>query len=444
MSDGQTGLETQDKLCNTWADNNGHSIVHTAADRHTGNSHPWNRKNLRPWVTDPELIAQYDGIIAYRLDRLSRGDDESTSAIEQWARDNGKVLLTEDGLIYPCEGADGIRWDVTKRIAHEEWLKTSERYKRMQSHLRDNNFLVGRPPYGFRVTEKDNHKTLTPDPVTGPVLREAIDRYLAGASLRDVCLWLGDGWTPVTLSQLFRNESLIGRRKARNGSKTLLKHDPLINRDTWDKLQAMLAGKANRKGVAPKSTAMLTSIAVCSVCGGPMYRLNAGNKRADGTRSTILYYRCHGNDRNPSQCKLMVSLPELDAFVSQQIDGIYGHHPVYELVTVPGDGREDEIAELERDIRELDLDDPDYDRKLSQLRTERSRLKTLPAAPGRTEKRATGRTMRQEWAELDSDAERRDWLLKRAIKVEVHKPVSDSRIMLDSQYEIELLPIPGR
>jgi len=140
----------------------------------------------------------------------------------------------------------------------------------------------------------------------------------------------------------------------------------------------------------------------------------------------------------------MVSLPELDAFVSQQIDGIYGHHPVYELVTVPGDGREDEIAELERDIRELDLDDPDYDRKLSQLRTERSRLKTLPAAPGRTEKRATGRTMRQEWAELDSDAERRDWLLKRAIKVEVHKPVSDSRVMLDSQYEIELLPIPGR
>ena len=68
--------------------------------------------------------------------RPSRGDNQSTNAIEAWAYENGKQLLTEDGLVFPCEGADGIRWDVTKRIAHEEWLKDSERYRRMQADLK--------------------------------------------------------------------------------------------------------------------------------------------------------------------------------------------------------------------------------------------------------------------------------------------------------------------
>ena len=74
-------------------------------------------------VYDRGRIALYDGVWpTARPPR--RGDDASTSAIEEWARVHNKLLLTEDGLIYPCEGTDGIRWDISKRIAHEEWLKT--------------------------------------------------------------------------------------------------------------------------------------------------------------------------------------------------------------------------------------------------------------------------------------------------------------------------------
>jgi resolvase-like protein len=104
LAPGQTGLDSQDAESTRWAERAGHAVVHIAADRKSGTSQPWDRPNLRPWVTEPEKLAQYDGVLAYRLDRLSRGDNASTNAIEQWAHDHGKQLLTVDGLTFPCEG----------------------------------------------------------------------------------------------------------------------------------------------------------------------------------------------------------------------------------------------------------------------------------------------------------------------------------------------------
>ena len=44
-----------------------------------------------------------------------------------------------------------MRWELGATGAREKWEKTSRRYLRMQKWLRDNGYLVGRPPYGYRV-----------------------------------------------------------------------------------------------------------------------------------------------------------------------------------------------------------------------------------------------------------------------------------------------------
>lgn len=446
----QTGIDSRDKQVQQWAAANGHTIIHTAADKKSGTVQPWNRPSLKPWVTEPQKIALYDGIVAAEFDRLSRGDKMSTNEIEKWAHDHGKMLITVDGLVFPSEGMEGAIWDFKARQSHQEWLNTSKRYKRMQGHLRDSNFLVGKPAWFMQVAEKDNHKTLVPHPVNAEWARKAIERYLAGESYRQICKWLdcegvktvtGGTWSPVSLGQLLRNESLIGRRKDSSG-KTILKHDPIISRETWDRLQAMLDQKASRKGVAPKQSAMLTSIAVCSLCGGPMYRIGSSYKLASGQTAKKEYYRCHGTDRDPSTCGLMVSLTTLDAWVSDRIMAAYGAVLMTETVVIPGEGYTEEIAELERDIRELDLDDPQYDSRFASLRAERSRLKALPNRPTRTEKRETGKTIAQEWEAL-AEADRRPWMLGR-FKVIVGKPVSESQLMLDSEHEIEMMPSPFR
>ena len=57
LSDGQTGLDTQDAESTAWAEREGHEVVHVAVDRKTGTSPIWDRKNLRPWVTEDARLA---------------------------------------------------------------------------------------------------------------------------------------------------------------------------------------------------------------------------------------------------------------------------------------------------------------------------------------------------------------------------------------------------
>jgi hypothetical protein len=58
------GLDTQDTRSRNWAEREGHDVLAVVADTRSGTVAPWDRRNLRPWVTDPERIAQYDAIVA--------------------------------------------------------------------------------------------------------------------------------------------------------------------------------------------------------------------------------------------------------------------------------------------------------------------------------------------------------------------------------------------
>jgi site-specific DNA recombinase len=430
LSDGQTGLDTQDAECGVWAKANGHTVVHTAADRKSGTSAPWDRPNLRPWVTEPARLAQYDAVLAYRLDRLSRGDDESTSDIEAWARRHGKQLLTVDGLEYPCEGDAGIRWDVTKRIAHQEWRNASERYRRMQRHLRSEGYLVGKPVYGFTPgpdpgRPASGHHILVLHPAEAAFIREAVSRYLAGASLREVCKWLDSAgsvprseraaatWSPSSLDKVFRNTSLIGRRSDENG-RLIMRHEPVLDLETWDKLQAEMDRRAKRTGVAPAGTALLTGVAVCAICGGPMYRVACSGRRKDGSKNTNLYYRCHGSSRDRSTCRNLVPLAELDSWVDQQVRTNGGQ--VTEVRVTPGSGHDDEIAQVDADIAALDPDDTDWLAKVQEFRAERARLKALPSEPAVVSEEIAPFSVGDIWALLDP-AQRREYLLSAGVTV---------------------------
>jgi hypothetical protein len=88
------------------------------ADHKSGKSHLWDRPNLRPWVTDPELLAKYDAIVALNVDSLTRADDEGVDAMKAWARAQGKSLLISSASArFPSEGTEGIIWDTMIRVA---------------------------------------------------------------------------------------------------------------------------------------------------------------------------------------------------------------------------------------------------------------------------------------------------------------------------------------
>jgi Recombinase len=93
----------------------------------------------------------------------------------------------------------------------------------------------------------------------------------------------GGKWSTATVSDMLHNPVLIGRRTDASG-KTILKVEPILDRKTWDALQTKQSGRAKTTGGKPK--AMLTGVAVCGLCGVPLYRQTT---KAKG--KTYLYYR---------------------------------------------------------------------------------------------------------------------------------------------------------
>jgi DNA invertase Pin-like site-specific DNA recombinase len=401
---GQTGIETQDASVRQWAEAQGHKIIWTAEDHKSGTTDPWDRPGLRPWVTDPERIAQYDGIVAYRLDRLSRGPKASTNRIETWAHDHGKVLLTEDGLRFPCEGAEGIRWDVTARIAHEEWLKTSERYKRAQGWLRANGFAVGKAPYGYRIVAAAGsvHKHYEPDPETAPVVREIFRMFAGGAPMSEICEHLG-GWHRNKLARILANPAYSGQRT------DLLPMPELVDPATWNRVQALLRQKGTRRGRANDGTALLTGMLFCARCHSPMYRLTTLDKRSG---ITYRYYRCHGTG-GKSECSLMLRRETVDEAACAIVAETFGSGRAYRTEPVPGHDWSADIARADLQLAQLvpqlqagRITAAEYAAEAARIAAERERLAGLEPVPASVRKTDAGMSEADDWLTWDQQRQR--------------------------------------
>ena len=150
------GIDTQDEKSRAFCEREGMIVVGVVADTKSGTVAPWDRKNLKPWVTEPEKMALYDAVVAYKTDRWSRGTQEDFTRIEFWATQHGKRLIIVDGPQYPARAdkfdSDYWQWQAEKMAARREWELGRERVARATDALRRENKFAGRIPWGY-VTE---------------------------------------------------------------------------------------------------------------------------------------------------------------------------------------------------------------------------------------------------------------------------------------------------
>jgi DNA invertase Pin-like site-specific DNA recombinase len=435
LGDASTGLDKQDEAARRYADAYSYLIVDTAADTNvSGDSDPFARPELGPWLTRPELAEKYDGIIAATLDRLARNSRYLTK-LKDWAAEHGKqIIVISPALRWPIEPDDlgsKIMWEIFGILAEYELDMIKRRSAETRTKLLGDNKLVGRPPWGFLVVDAPGgHKTLAPDPQLALYVRALADRYLAGDSLLALARWLdaegippmhGGRWNPGSVSQVLRNPALVGRRKNADGQ-TVLTFEGILDPAIWDRLQRKMAANSDRRGKVRSDPAMLTGVLYCALCGRIMHRREVTSKRKGGGRYVWHGYRCDGTAKDPSTCRNMIPRAEVEDWVNEGMSGpMYADLEVIERVTIPSHGHEAELALIEQDIRSLDLDAPDFLDRQAALLAERRRLLALPAEPERTEDRPLGVTVAEHWPTL-TDAEKRAYLLAAGAKVYAANP----------------------
>ena len=178
-----------------------------------------------------------------------------------------------------------FRGYASNRVPTSEHAIT-KRNRETQAWLKANDYLVGRPPFGYVTVPKDDHKTLAPDPEYAPIVRELARRFIAGESTTELASWLdsesiptpadvtrlranlpstGGRWWHSTIAKLFRNSMMIGQRRDKAGN-IVLRVEPLVDISTWRQVIARLDTEPHKRGSAAKDTAMLTGVIFCGKC----------------------------------------------------------------------------------------------------------------------------------------------------------------------------------
>jgi DNA invertase Pin-like site-specific DNA recombinase len=327
LHDGSTGLDSQETETVRLAEAEGHEVVAVVQDAVSGAKDILRRKRLKPWMTEPEYLSRYDGIVVYRMDRLTRGDSAETRRIEDWADANGKSLMTADGLVFPCEGADGIRWDLAKRIAHDEWLRIRERYGRMQASVRSRGGYIGKTPFAMTLKPNGQGAKALARSEQWHLIEHAFE-LTPRMRLADIGAWLseqtGMQWHERTVLRLLRNPAYSSVPGYLRAQSVLDARAQMGRAAVGEKalLSRLLCGREGCDATGPKPS--------------PMYRIR--------TRSGV-FYRCAGRGPRRHGCGNIVPLAVLDRLVLHGLEW-WWREPHIERVFVPGDDVSEQIEAL--------------------------------------------------------------------------------------------------
>jgi len=398
-----TSIESQDEDARDWAEEQKLNVVATVPDVASGKKAMWQRENAKPWVTQPDLMAKYQAIVASKHDRISRSDWRDEGDLRRWAEDNHIALfLVEKELRWPPRpGAhyddDVANWNREAEASNREWNNNSRRWKRANKKLISDNYVTGRAGYGYRIMgadckevpcrcfEKkiDDHKTLTIYEPEAKYVREMKDRYLAGETVEAIAKSFnargvpapifggkaGKEWYHTTIAKMLRSPSIAGRRMDNYGKpekerKTILRYEGIITWDEHKELVKKLDNKAHRKGISPANVYMLSGILTTE-----SGRRMRGHVARGGRRPhPYFYYYAPG---------FMIRMDQADEEISNFVVDLYGELPYLEQRIIPGANHFNQIEQLRRDRNELDELADDYEDRRAELDAEIRRLRKL-------------------------------------------------------------------
>ncbi|WP_437770591.1 recombinase family protein [Arthrobacter sp. KNU40] len=296
-------MDRQTRDCTDLADRLGGTIVATFTDNdisaYSGKHRP-GYKSLLETMQSGEI----DGVIAWHTDRLHRSMVELesyvlASEVHSVATHTVKAgvidLSTPSGRLVARQLGAVARYEVEHAIERQKAAKLQAAKAGLPS---GGNRAYGYEQNGMVIIEHE-----------AAVVREAIDRYVAGDSWRTIALDLnqrgirtakGNLWTPINVHNVANRKRNISIR-VHNKDEYPAQWPALVSLETWEELQlAIRRGQAlyGRRTYARKH--LLTGFVFCGLCGNRMTIVNA--QQRDGSYSPAFNCRKKDVHGRPTGC----------------------------------------------------------------------------------------------------------------------------------------------
>lgn len=288
----EQSIEGQLTVCHDYAERNGYQIVNEYIDRAiSGRSD--DRPEFQRMITEARS-GEFQYVLVYKLDRFSRNRYDSAIYKVQLKKYGVKVISCMENI---GDNPESIILEAVLEASAEYYsIDLAQKIKRGQvESAKKGYYLASHPPMGYKKVDKK----LVVDPDVAPHVKWAFDSYAAGMKKKDILAELnrrglrtsrGGDLGPSSLQTVFRNEKYLGILDQK-GIRLENNHEPIIDKETFDKVQKLLA--VNRHyGARNKATTpyLLTGKLFCGYCGESMSGVSGKGKSG----KMWYYYFCKG------------------------------------------------------------------------------------------------------------------------------------------------------
>lgn len=324
-SDAQTenySIPQQQKAIQQYCDLKGWDLIKTYVDGGFSGAN-----TNRPALTDLlDNLALYDIVLVFKLDRLSRSQRDVLLLIDIFDKSKVKFVSIQEnfdtstplglamvGMLSTFAQLE--REQIKERMALGRRGRTEKGLWRAGSNV----------PTGYDYI--NGHLVVREDEAIQ--IRKIYELFLQGWSIHKIKEYMHKNYTnrysswaqSSAVSTTLRNPLYIGMLPSRaNGEPYQGEHEPIIDRDTFDRVQQLLKAKAEHYDAQYKhpyvAKHLLTGITYCGECGGRISCVGS-HKYA--------YYGCHkSHDGDPRHKNIKCSTPKynvkkLDAIIIDEV-----------------------------------------------------------------------------------------------------------------------------
>ena len=299
-----------------------------------------------------------DGIVTWKLDRLSRNPTDS-GRLQQLLQDGKlKHILTSDKSYYPEDNA--IVFSVEAGMSNQYIRELAVNTKRGMASKAEKGGKNGVPPIGYLNNVID--KTIITDPDRFELVRILWDKMLTGTySISQLTRYAdeelnltihkrgktgGKAMAYSSVCAMFKNPFYYGVIRFNNqlyqGT-----HTPMITEAEFEKAQQIIDPSHTTRPKDPDTNFMLRNLFKCGECG---FAITAERKyktiKTTGERKSYIYYHCTGKNKQVkcTQPHSHVEEAELVKQIKEKLSKFTIHPDFYRLAIETLAQEEDEFV----------------------------------------------------------------------------------------------------
>jgi len=261
-------------------------------------------------------------ILCEKIDRLTRNLKDA-SIVNDWVLEDKshEVHFVKENFIVNqnTKAHENLVWDMKVSVARFYSNNLSEEVKKGQKEKLSQGWLPTRPPTGYKTIGEKGHKTNIIDNETAHLIKKMFELYSTGnysvVSLEDEMYKLGlrsvngNKILQSRIYELLQNPFYYGKM-VWNGEIYPAKHEPLITKDLFEKVQSILK-RRGKTSIVTKHNYLFKGKIFCEECGGVL---------SWETQKGILYGHCNNHIKSRS-CSKKTYIKEKE--VEEQIDSVF-------------------------------------------------------------------------------------------------------------------------